>query len=144
MDGDKLTIATKLHPQFSHPDVKKLLQLVANSSMASDQELINRIKEVSSNCKICLEYKRPSPRPVVGLPLAVRFNQVVAMDLKMIDGKWVLHLIDHLSRFSAACFVNSKNPEVIIKSIFQIWISVFGPPEKFLLTMEVNSVMRNF
>ena len=131
MNGDKKKIANKLHHQFSHPEVGKLIQLVKNAGMGHDTELISNIKEVSASCKICLEYKKPSPRPVVGLPLATTFNEVVAMDLKMIDGHWVLHLIDHVSRFSAASFVSSKKPEEIIQKIFEIWITVFGPPSKF-------------
>ena len=132
MGQDKKKMALKLHCQFSHPAPKRLLQLVRSAGLGNDSDLIHEINEVSKNCKICLEYKRPSPRPVVGLPLATRFNQMVAMDLKMINGKWVLHLIDHVSRFSAASFIPSKNPEQIIKVICRIWISVFGPPGNFL------------
>ena len=88
--------------------------------MADDEELINNIREVSKKCKICIEYKKPSPRPVVGLPMATKFNEVVAMDLKMINSQWVLHLIDHVSRFSAASFIKSKKPDEIIQTIFRI------------------------
>ena len=88
MNGDRKKIASKLHYQFSHPDSEpgKLIQLVKSAGMGHDTELIANIKQVSGSCKICLEYKRPSPRPIVGLPLATTFNEVVAMDLKMIDG----------------------------------------------------------
>ena len=132
MEGDKKKMAQKLHSQFCHPPVKRLLQLIKAAGLGNDAELIKHIYEISESCSICLEYKRPSPRPVVGLPLATKFNEVVAMDLKMIDGKWVLHLIDHVSRFSAAGFVASKRPEDIIKVICRIWIQVFGPPKSFL------------
>ena len=130
--GDKSKIAEKLHAQFSHPDSRKLIQLVKNAGHRDDHELIKKIKDISENCKICKEYKRPSPRPVVGLPLATKFNELVAMDLKLIDGQWVLHLIDHVSRFSAASFLANKKPETVIKAISKIWISTFGPPRKFL------------
>ena len=43
-----------------------------------------------------------------------------------------MDLIDHVSRFSAASFIKSKNPEGIIEKIFELWISVFGPPKRFL------------
>ena len=129
---DKPKVAQKLHSQFAHPSANRLIKLVSAAGMGDDSELIREIREVAENCKICKEYKRPSPRPVVGMPLASSFNEVVAMDLKMFDGKWILHLIDHLSRFSAACFIKSKKPEEIIENIFKIWISVFGPPAKFL------------
>ena len=42
-------------------------------------------------------------------------------------------MIDHLTRFSASCVIKSKGKEVIVKKIFQIWISIFGSPKKFLV-----------
>ena len=129
---NKEKIAEKLHSQFAHPSAKRLIKLVESAGKGGDTQLIKEIHNISNNCQICKEYRRPSPRPVVGLPLASEFNEVVAMDLKMFEGKWILHLIDHLSRFSAASFINSKNPEEIIQKIFEIWISVFGPPQRFL------------
>ena len=129
---DKNKMASKLHSQFSHPSVNKLIKLVSSAGMGDDTQLLDEIRKVSNSCKICQEYRRPSPRPVIGMPLATEFNEVVAMDLKKFQGRWILHLIDHLSRFSAACFLQSKNPEEVIDKIFQIWISIFGPPKRFL------------
>ena len=131
-EGEKTKIAKKLHSQFSHPPAGRLIRLVSTAGMSEDKELIKEIKAVSEKCKVCQSYKKPSPRPVTGFPLATQFNQVVAMDLKMFHGRWILHLIDHVSRFSAALFVSSKRPQEIIDKIFQMWICHFGPPQKFL------------
>ena len=128
---DKRKIALKLHSQFSHPPVSRLLQLINNAGMGNDAELIRELHDTTESCTICKEYKRAPARPAVGLPLVTEFNEVVVMDLKMFQGKLILHLIDHLTRFSAAAVVNSKRAEDIISKIFQIWISVFGPPLKF-------------
>ena len=65
------------------------------------------------------------------LPIAIEFNEVVAMDLKVIEHKLVLHLIDHVTRFSAAAVVKSKKKEEIIQHLLTIWISIFGAPCKF-------------
>ena len=130
--ADKKKVAIKLHSQFSHPSARNLIKLVVGAGWGNDHELINQITKVSEECKICQEYKKPTPRPIAGLPMATEFNEVVAMDLKYINGDWILHLIDHVSRFSAAAYVRSKKPEEIIENIFQIWISVFGPPKRFL------------
>ena len=59
------------------------------------------------------QIKKPSTRLVVGLPMATKFDEVVDMDLKMINSQWVLHLIDHVSRFSAASFIKSEKPDEI-------------------------------
>ncbi len=80
----------------------------------------------------CAVFIRPPPRPVVGLPTASTFNECVAMDLKFFEGKIILHLIDHVTRLSSASRVSSKNPELIVKSIFKNWIAVYGSPLKKL------------
>ena len=128
---NKKEIALKLHRQFSHPTAERLIQLVKNQSENCD-ELVNEIKEVTASCKICMEYRKTPPRPIVGLPLATRFGQVVAMDLKQFGNVHLLHMIDHATRLSGGCIVRSKSPNVIVRQIFQFWISIYGTPEAFL------------
>ena len=130
-DCDLVKIAEKLHSQFSHPPAHRLIKLVKNSNWPEKDKLISLIRIVSADCRTCKEYKVTPPRPVVGLNMATEFNEVVAMDLKFFEGKIILHLIDHLSRFSAATLIPSKKPEVVIDAIFDIWIKVFGPPKKY-------------
>ena len=77
----------------------------------------------------CNKYKPNQARPVVGLPHATEFNQCVGMDLKQWsygEKIWLLHLVDHLTRYSASCVIRSKRKEVIVEGIFKTWISVFG------------------
>ena len=124
-------VATKLHEQFAHPPAAKLINLV-KTQPGNQSEIIKAIKKVSKKCKICLEFKRPPPRPVVALPLANQFGQVVAMDLKQFGKVHLLHMIDVATRFSAGAVITSKQPDLIVKKIFTHWISVFGTPEKFL------------
>ena len=54
------------------------------------------------------------------------------MNLKQVSGKLVLHLIDHATRFSTTGVIPSKDRDVIISKMFQIWISIFGPPKQIL------------
>ena len=129
---DKTKMAIKLHSQFAHPSSDKLIKLVSSAGLGNDLKLIEAIKGISQSCDICKFYKKPSPRPAVGMPLASDFNEVVALDLKFFHGHIILHLIDHVSRFSAASLIRSKKPNDILDSIFKIWISIFGPPKRFL------------
>ena len=129
---DMRKIASKLHSQFGHPPSHKLITLLKRAGKADNKELIEEIQKVGENCQICKEFTRPSPKPVVGLPHATKFNETVAMDLKFYDGKIILHLIDHLTRFSTAIIVKFKESEEIIAGIFRSWIHIFGPPGKFL------------
>ena len=121
-----------MRSQFAYPIKGKLIKLIERAGLGHDRELVEAIDKVSKECKICLEYRKPVPTPAVGLPHAVRFNETVAMDLKFFKGHIILHMIDHLTRFSAAVICKSKEAKEIIAGIFKCWIGVFGPPERFL------------
>ena len=74
----------------------------------------NIIQEVEAICEICIKYKKPHSRPVVGFSLGKEFNDTVSMDLKTFKGVQFLHLIDNATRFGAAAIITSKHKEVIL------------------------------
>ena len=123
--------AIKLHRQFAHPSVKKLLKLIKTAGN-DDEELEGQIKQVSKECEICRDYRRPPPRPVVGMPVGNDFNDCVAMDLKKFDNVHLLHVIDHVTRLSACAVIRNKKPATIIDNLFKIWIGIYGSPKQFL------------
>ena len=129
---EKVQIARKLHRQFSHPSFERLSTLVKRCGQR-DKGFIKIIEEVTENCDICNRYKKPKSRPVVGFPLAQEFNEVVAMDIKEIAGKMVLHLVDHATRYSVASLLKCKRSDEIVKVVMQFWVAYFGAP-KILLT----------
>ena len=129
--AEKTKIAEKLHKQFSHPSGEKLSAFVRNSGV-KDDEFLKMLLELPTNCEICLRYKKAKPKPVVGFPMAVRFNQTVAMDLKEIHGHKILHMIDHASRYSVAVKVMNKESKEIITKVLRFWVSYFGAPDIFL------------
>ena len=59
------------------------------------------------------------------MPLASEFNEVVAMDLKFIDRVPILHLIDHVTRYSMSCSLKNKRAITVVESILNIWVRVF-------------------
>ena len=128
-------IADKLHRQFCHCSAGKLIKLIKDSNRWPDDEtsdIIREVKNVTENCNICKQYKRSPPTPVVCVSLSSYFNEAVAMDLIEVKGKYILHLIDMFSRYSAACVRGTKQQEQIAEGIMKIWISYFGKPSKFL------------
>ena len=122
--------AKKRHSQFSHSTPDKLIKLISNTGLAEDMGLIDNINKISKECQICMVYKRPFPKLGDATSLATEFNEVVAIDIKVFMNTYILHLIDHVTRFSAAAIVKSKEKEGIIKNIFKIWSSIYGPPSK--------------
>ena len=122
----------KLHKQFAHPRSEKLKQLIKTSGV-SDKGIDKIVDIVSEGCDICKRFKKPHPRPIVAMPLATDFNETVAMDIKFIQGYPILHIIDHVTRYSAAARVNSKKPEAVIQCVLNHWIRIFGHPKSFLV-----------
>ena len=126
-------IAMKLHRQFAHPTSNKLIKLInsAGQEWRNNENLKAEILKVTNECNNCQVFKKPSLRPVVGLPMASRFFECVARDLKFYRKHILLHMIDYTTHLSASTVITSKKPDLISK-IFQVWISVYGLPEKFL------------
>lgn len=112
-----------------------MIKLIKQSNeFNNDDELFDLIKEVTEECKTCEEYKQMKLRPVVGLPLSTRFNEVVCMDLKIYvnNEMYILHFIDTATRYSNAVFIKTKEAKEIIKQVYSQWIKFFGVPSKFL------------
>ena len=110
---EKKYIASKLHKQFGHPKSARPIDLIKTAGI-SDKDLLDMVKDLDKSCEICMRYKRPSSRPVVGFSLSHDFNETVAMDLKQFRGVYILHMVDHATRYSAAAIISSKQKEVVI------------------------------
>ena len=108
-------------------------KLVKESDM-NDKEFLACIGHVCKTCNICVAYKAAPLKPVVSLPLANKFNQVVCLDLKeYVHNKvWILHMIDAATRYSQARLITTKRKEEISKQIFEMWISFFGVPSTLM------------
>ena len=92
-------IVHKLHRQCAHPSARNLMALMMNAD-AVDNEVNEITKQMSDSCNVFKRFKTTPARPVVFMPLANKFNQVIAMDLKHFkDGVYFLHLTDLFSRF---------------------------------------------
>ena len=63
----------------------------------------------------------------------------------------MIHIIDHLTRYSASCAIRSKRKEVIVENIFKRWIAIFRSTKNFLVdngrefnNSEFNSFCEDF
>ena len=80
------------HHKFARASRKiKLMKHAGKSNKDLEKEL-EILKMYSSD--FCLKHQRSSPRPTVCLSfIANQFNELIAIELKMIKGKWVLHIV---------------------------------------------------
>ena len=128
---EKKKAAIKLHKQFCHVPANRINKLLVNAGVR-DKEMLKLVEVISDECKTCKEFSRVPPKPIVALPSGKIFNQHVAMDLKKVDDKLILHLIDHATRYSRGCIVPNKEKSTIVSGVLKIWISLFGAPKSFL------------
>ena len=128
--SEKKKKLVKLHKQFGHSSFERLKNLLKNAGVVNSNTF-ELLHEVCSSCEICLKYKIPDQKPIVGFPLAAGFNETVAMDLHELGHNvWYLHLIDEFTWLSAASIIRSKDPSIIIKNLINHWIRIYGLPEK--------------
>ena len=91
---------------------------------------------VADNCKTCIQFKRNKPRPVVAAPLSLKFNDVLAMDLKILFTQklYIIYFIDLFTRFVQGSVLKRKKPDGIVDSFIKTWIALgFGAPRKVLV-----------
>ena len=111
----------KLHRQFAHPPEKKLIALLRDASVWS-KDFKESLNKIYRECQLCKVYAQTPPRTVVALPMARRFNERVAMDLKKWGSRWILHLVDMWSRLTVSVFIERKKQTDVIDKIMQHWI----------------------
>ena len=122
----------KVHRQFAHTSAAPLKNLLQTAGI-NDKSILKLVDSVSESCNTCKQLKRPANRPVVGLPLATEFNELVALDLKALkSGGYFMDIIDHATRYNAGCIIYDKSKETIVNHIMTHWVQIFGSPGKML------------
>jgi transposase InsO family protein len=120
----------KLHRQFGHATKDRLKKLLIDAGV-NDSDLFRTLEKVVNNCEICDRHSKTPSRPVVSLPMASDFNEVVSMDLHHLEGTtWILHLIDMFTRYSSGAIIESKEGQIIVDRFIKHWIGIFGAPKK--------------
>ena len=122
---DRIKTLLKLHRQFAHPPKNRLIALLKDADVWKE-EYEEIIEQITEKCELCKVYAKTPSRPVVGLAMASKFNEKVAMDLKQWNGRWILHIIDMWSRYTVSTFVDRKKPANIIDALMTQWIGKFG------------------
>ena len=131
-------IARKLHLVFGHPTSKRLIENIERvyRNPKEAKALCAAVLKFTDDCETCLALAKHKPKPKVCLPLADKFNDVLAFDLTfwndILTKKTVciFHCIDLATRLSAACVASSKDPKHIVDNLVKTWLNVFGAPVK--------------
>ena len=132
-DKEKEGVLLKLHRQFGHPREEVMETLLKEVKVwnATVKEIVGKIH---SRCKTCKMFSPTPPRPVVSLPAASDFNEVLTLDLKEVkvqSYKYIFHMIDGFTRLTVSVFLRNKKPETIVHHLMLNWVSVgYGRPKR--------------
>ena len=131
---DPKKIADHLHRVMAHASTEKIGQWLKTAKFENKDNIIDELKKVCEKCDFCLKHKsRATPVRKVSMPQGTTFNEVVAMDLKMLSlGQIILHMVDTVTRYSVAARVNNKGAPEIMEKVFKSWVAVFGRPHTFV------------
>ena len=129
---DQMKILRRLHAQFGHMTKKKFLEFLKISSVQWLDSLSKDVQKIIDKCEGCIQRKRNPDRPAVALPMASKFNEKVAMDLKHWDTKYICYFIDLWSGFTQGIFIEDKKPSSIINAFCLKWVGQFGSPAAVL------------
>ena len=67
--------------------------------------------------ELCKIYAKTPSRPVVGLSMATKFNEKVAMNLKQWNSRWIMHIIGMWSRYTISIFIDRNKPSHVIDTL---------------------------
>ena len=95
----------KIHSQFGHSSSSNFKRIIHNAG-ALNSELSKIIDDAIPKCDICINYRKPSPHPLVGYAKATTFNETISMDLHEIQSNiWYMHITHELTRLSNAVII---------------------------------------
>ena len=135
LTGDKTEDVSKMlkhiHSQFAHPTKAKMILLLKDANKWKDEwgVLVNTLYE---NCETCDVFQKTPDTPVVAMPEARTFCELVVMDLKVWKiGLYLLHMIDAFSRLNVSVAIRNKTPQVIAHHFMLKWVGAgYGFPMK--------------
>ena len=117
----------KIHENLAHKSEDQMLHAYRNAGKLS-KKVRDFIKIVTSRCQVCKKYKKSFPKPKVTLPKVTDFNQIVSLDLKQFDKKYVLWCVCSFTRFIQGVVIPDKSAKTIVEGLNETWNWRFGFP----------------
>ena len=120
----------KLHLQFAHPPKDSFISLLKDAGKWC-MEYNDIIDKLYNDCETCEVFQRTPDMPVVAMPKAKSFCELVVMDLKVWKKLYILHCIDAFSRLSVSVVIKRKTPQVVAHNFLVKWVGAgYGFPQK--------------
>ena len=131
-DKAREDVLVKIHRQFGHPR-EEIMTSLLKKVHCMDEKTKKMVVTIYDRCITCKQFSTTPPRPVVSLPAACEFNEVLTMDLKEVkvrQYKYIFHLIDAFTRLTVSVFLKDKKAETIIHNFMKSWVASYGRPAR--------------
>ena len=138
-DVDYEKTALKLHLVLGHLTVERMKKTIMSGLLGQDPQklklLMNAITKYTLACETCNKLVKHKPAPKVCLPMATRFDEVLAIDITYWNDPitkqtyLILHPIDLATRLSQGVILKSKDQKHVIGKLVCSWFNVFGAPK---------------
>jgi hypothetical protein len=110
-----------LHMTFAHPPKDKFISLLRDANVWNDN-FERTIEKIYNKCETCEVFSKTPSRPVVAMPEAQGFGELVVMDLKSWKTGYLLHMVDAFSRFSISVAIKNKTPQTVAHHFLVNWV----------------------
>ena len=80
----------KIHKTLNHKSKEQMIYAYRNAGKLNE-EIRKKINEVVEKCEICEKNSTSKSKPAVAIPKATEFNSIVAIDLKIIEDKYIYY-----------------------------------------------------
>jgi len=102
------------------------------------------VKEALDTCSTCQKFGKPTAPPSVSQPMARDFNDVIAVDLAVWNGRLFYKITDLFSRYTQAAFVKNKKASTMVNTLTSIWLRYFGAPNAILCDFGSENISKQF
>ena len=116
----------KLHVQYSHMSVSKLVAMLKTVRDTKGMGVLDRVAE-NFVCHHCIKFAKSKPNPVVSAPRVPSFNHQVYIDVFWIKGIQVLHMVCAYSAYRQAAVLTEKTGQAVVFALLNFWFRYLGP-----------------
>jgi hypothetical protein len=134
----------QLHRRFDHSFIKKLHDLLERSGHEVKKAVL---KKPTKFCIFCQKYAKSSERfkSTLKNDANCNFNYSVIVDVMYIDNNFIVHVVDDVTRFQVARWLQSISARHIWDILRLCWIDVYLSLSDHILTdVDKNFASRKF
>ena len=121
-----LKVLTKLHLQYNHLSVTKLVSMLQTVRGEKSTGVLSSVAD-DFLCHDCLKFAKAKPNPVVAKPRVATFNHQVYVDVFWVRGAMIMHMVCAFSAYRQAAILIEKTGKAVVLALLNFWLRYLGP-----------------